>query len=392
MKPRFPHIKAVSLAAMAAWLTGCSVEPPLHLYRGIDIVFPEPPEVHMNIDVMWQYSFDIDWQVEWQYGWDVTDSLIFGGTIGYRKPTEFDLRRYYLGEEPSVPHTRVEQFHLEDSTFFANYEFGYYDMLLWNSIHTQDGVQSILINEDNMDNVTAETNQNINRTPMRNANYTKMSAPSYYEPEDLFALYMQDIRISSDPADYEFYDEERHVYYKKLAGTLQPVTYIYLPQLILYHNNGRISAVDGNAVLTGMARRTSVNTGITDSESVNVYFNDRLKQGITISSGQHEGEVVDIIGGRLHSFGLCNTNPYTLTRAYEGDTEEHLIGMKVQFYNGFDSTLVFDVTDQVRKRYRGGVITMELDVDSVHIPAQRGGSGFDAQVADYDEETHEFEM
>ena len=41
-----------------------------------------------------------------------------------------------------------------------------------------------------------------------------------------------------------------------------------------------------------------------------------------------------------------------------------------------DSTLVFDVTDQVRKRYRGGVITVELNMDTVPIPTRSGGSGF----------------
>ena len=64
----------------------------------------------------------------------------------------------------------------------------------------------------------------------------------------------------------------------------------------------------------------------------------------------------------------------------------------MQFYNGKDSTLVFDVTDQVRRLFRGGVITIDVDMDHVPTPNRKGGSGFDAVVKDYDEEEWEFDM
>ena len=57
-----------------------------------------------------------------------------------------------------------------------------------------------------------------------------------------------------------------------------------------------------------------------------------------------------------------------------------------------DSTMVFDVTDQVRRHYRGGVITVDLDVDTIKLPTRPGGSGFDAVVKDYDDEEYEFDM
>ena len=65
----------------------------------------------------------------------------------------------------------------------------------------------------------------------------------------------------------------------------------------------------------------------------------------------------------------------------------------MQFNNGIDSTFVFDVTEQVKKRYKGGVLTVELDVDTIKIPTRSGGSGFDAVVKDFEDGgTHEFEM
>lgn len=75
------------------------------------------------------------------------------------------------------------------------------------------------------------------------------------------------------------------------------------------------------------------------------------------------------------------------------DGQRHYMDVNMQFNNGIDSTFVFDVTDQVRKRYKGGVLTVELDADTIKIPRRKGGSGFDAVVKDFEDGgTHEFEM
>jgi alanyl-tRNA synthetase len=42
------------------------------------------------------------------------------------------------------------------------------------------------------------------------------------------------------------------------------------------------------------------------------------------------------------------------------------------------------------QRYKGGVLTVELDMDTIPIPRRSGGSAFNAVVEEYKEETHEF--
>ena len=77
----------------------------------------------------------------------------------------------------------------------------------------------------------------------------------------------------------------------------------------------------------------------------------------------------------------------------EMDPQHHYLDVNMQFYNGMDSTFVFDVTDQVRAHFKGGVITVELDIDTVPIPQRPGGSGFDAVVKDFEDAgTWEFNM
>ena len=171
--------------------------------------------------------------------------------------------------------------------------------------------------------------------------------------------------------------------------------------MILHNNNrnGRIvTAIDGNTNLSGMARSVTLNTGLTGTDAITVNGNLRMK----FDQKGKNGETVDIIGGKILTFGMPNMNPGTLsTRAYKESLEKvkaadlnnrHYLDVTMQFYNGKDSTLVFDVTDQIRRLFRGGVITVDVDMDHVPVPVRPGGSGFDAVVKDFEEKEWEIEM
>ncbi len=178
--------------------------------------------------------------------------------------------------------------------------------------------------------------------------------------------------------------------------TLQPLTYIYLPQVILHHNKGRITSIDGSASLSGMARSVNLFTGVAGSDAITVYYNMRFKTNRSM-----RGESVDIAGGRLLTFGMCNINGTRVGLNADGsravanvnDAVRHYMEVTMQFNNGNDSTFVFDVTNQVRRKYKGGVLTVELDMDTIPVPRRSGGSGFDAVVKDYEDGgTHVIEM
>ena len=176
---------------------------------------------------------------------------------------------------------------------------------------------------------------------------------------------------------------------------LNPVTYIYLVQVILRHNNNKVTDVDGFGDISALARSANINTGQAGKDPVSVYFNMRMKKNRDMN-----GENVDIIGGRLLTFGICGLRP-NLVREPKDTVwlKEHLrrdyrhyLDLTLQFNNGNDSTLFFDVTDQIHRKFRGGVITVELDMDKIDVPPRPGGSAFNAVVKDYEEEEYEFEM
>ena len=368
------------------WFTGCTPEPPLHLFDGGDVTI-NLPMVKLELDTYWDYVTiygQYNWRDEWYYGWDEADQRLFGN-IGYNEPDIYLLRRYYTGSEPMGTHTSVLSNSIRGNTFRGRYNWGFWDILVWNDVTTPDGVQSLNFDEQtSLEYVRAYTNQSMSATRYQAPRYTH----AFYQPEDLFSAYEQAVDINRDLRGFE-YDAENNVYVRKLNLTLEPITYIYLTQVILHNNHSKIVGVDGTANLSGFGRSTVVNTGITDDDVITVYYNTRFK-----TNCDKDGEAVDIAGGRLMTFGICGQNANRIKKREDvKDTYQHYLDLTMLFNNGMDSTFVFDVTEQVRRRWKGGVITVELDMDTVRIPSRSGGSAFNAIVKDFEDGgTHEFDL
>ena len=374
--------------AVFSLLVCCIRDPELHLFDGGEID-TDLPLVDIDLDTYWDYDieteYDVDksWKDEWYYGWDEEDIRIFG-QIGYSEPSTLQLRRYFTGSEPYTSHTSVLAHTVTGRTFRASYNWGFWDILAWNDIYTPDGVQSLIFDEQtSLDSVIAYTNQSMFHTRYNAPTYTH----SFYQPEELFSAYEQGIEINRDLRGFEF-DPIRNVYVKKLNMTLEPITYIYLTQVIIHNNHNRITGTDGQGNLSGFGRTTVLNNGIAGPDVITVYFNNRFK-----ANCKREDEYVDIVGGRMLTFGIVGQNMNRIKNRSEVlDKVPHYLDVTLLFNNGMDSTFVFDVTEQVRSHWRGGVITVDLDMDTVRIPTRKGGSAFDAVVKEFEEETHEIEM
>mgnify|MGYP002517379536 CR=1 FL=1 len=393
-----PAVVCMALAGIA--LSSCEREPMLHLHQGGTDINMELPAIDLDLKVYWDYLFkydvEYDWEAEWIYGWDDTDTRLFG-PIGYTEPTFFNVRRYFTGNVAYGQHSAPYKHQIEGNYISAKYDFGYWDILAWNEIQTEDEVQSVRIDESSTyDYVTAYTGQSMVSSRYNAPQFTH----AFYQPEELFAGYESGIEINRN-LDGFTYDAERNCWVRRLDLQMQPVTYIYLVQIILRNNHQgvrKVTAIDGSANFSGMSRSVTLNSGQTGLDAITVNFNMRMKQDLT----DKQGNKVDVIGGKVLTFGLPNLNPGKLsTRNYAeslkkvGETDlnnRHYLDLKMQFYNGMDSTLVFDITDQVRRLFRGGVITIELDMNKVPLPYRSGGSSFDAVVKEWEEKEWEIEM
>lgn len=403
-------LRSYSLALFSSFLllVSCEMQPPLELVDRENNGNVDLNKVSLDLKVLWSYDLTYDWQAEWWYDWDEKDEEIFG-EWDIIEPNVFNIRRYYTGEDPNAPHTSILADVVTGTRFEARYKFGYYDILVWNDVNTLDGVQSLHFDETtSLEYVTAYTNQSSQPTnaphhsPAYGPGYVKGLA--FYQPEFLFAGNYDDLHVSDNPDDYDSLIIETNTWYKYVPLILEPVTYIYLPQIILHNNNNKISDVDGSGNLTGMARSVNLLTHITSDQDISVNHSLRMKKNIPYMADRNDPgsavENVDIVGGRAITFGLTGLNPYKVSRAnasYHQMMESQVhnyLEVKMRFYNGADSTFVWDVTDKVKERYKGGVITIHLDCDSVTVPNKNAGSGsaFEATVEDYEEETHVIEM
>lgn len=374
------------VAVMLSVLQGC-IEPPLKLPATVVVV--DLPMVIADLDIVW--NIDVDWKAHWHYGWDSTDVKQWG-EITYPRPTRFDVRRYYLGNQTRVPHSKPDAFTIADTTFRRTYQFGYYDMLIWSLIDSKTLTQVVTINEDDYDNVIASTTvtRAISLSRAEDANPTAL----FNQPEIFYSAYPRDIHISHNIEDYDYWNEKEQVWVKHINCTLEPLVYIYLVQIILHNNDdGRVKGISGDCAISAMASGTSVNTAHTLNAPCMVYFTSRMKRDKYVN-----GERVDIIGGKLTTYGLCDMDGYYADSraAYQGSRGElpNYLYFDLLMSGGSVQTQRVDVTKQIQSQCHGGIITVEIDASQVDDPHGEGGDGslFHPTVEDYDKLDYDIPM
>ena len=371
------------------------IEPPLHL-PGQELL-TEMPAVETQLNVVW--NIDADWTTDWFYGWDTTDDEIWG-SIGYTKPTSFQVRRYFTGDNPKGPHDNVDAFSIRGTSFRRYFQFGYYDILFWSDIDSRDGTQVLLIDET-PDSVMATTTgtRGLSRSVVRLVGGTQEVAEDgaiiglKNQPEIFYAAYPEDIYISRNLSDYVYVPEE-NIYIKRIETVLRPLVYIYLVQIVLLNNDGRVKGINGNAAMSSMANGVNVNTGHTNNVPSVVYFNTRLKRNMTAN-----GQPCDIIGGKFTTFGLCDMEPYTRAgNIYKGSRASlsNYLFFDLLFSNDGEKTYSIDVTQQCQTQAHGGVITVYIDCSQLTPPddGQQDGtkSLFVPTLEDYNEVYWEVEL
>lgn len=382
------------LLNMCIWLVlACPVsisciEPTLHLPA--EEVLVEVPTVITDIEVVW--NLDIDWQTSWHYGWDADDERQWG-KVEYPIPTNYEVRRYYLGDKPGVPHSSVDAFTIYANRFRRSYQFGYYDLLLWSNIDSEDGTQVVTIDESDLDAVKATTTATRGMTRLPNSvassdeTRSKVVTGLYNQPEIFYSTFPRDVFISRSKEDYDYYDEAEQCWVKQINCELTPMVYIYLVQVILLNNNGVVTGTSGNAAVSAFTASTNVNTGHTDDNPAIVYFNTRYKPNLS-----YQGQPADIIGARLTTYGLCDMASYVDApdHIYDGSRKDlpNYLMVDLRFGNGAEKTMQFDVTDQCRKQAHGGIITVVVDCAEIDVPEKpESGSGslFVPTIDDYEE-------
>lgn len=402
---------SISLSlVLALTLSSCSIEPPLHLPGQSLIV--DRQAVETQVEAIWENP---NWEGEFLPGWEAADEKTYG-PIYYETPEDYELRLYYLGEDADAPHTRVTSAIMHGNSFRSLFNYGYHDILVWSNIHTPDNSQSVLI-EESPQVVNASVTRNNSAALLSLALQKHMpafEATIYNMPEIFFSAYLQNLQVTPNPEDYDYYDEKNQCWVKKVNMPGCPLVYIYLVQVVLRNNRGRITGVNSGAALSGVTDSTNVNYGNSSFHSSSLVFDMGLKRNKTVTAEYCQphhstflskctpGEIVDVLSGRVTTYGLCGQQSYLQEKSslYKGSRPDNknFIAVDFSFKNGRDSVITFPVTEQMQHTCHGGVVTIEVNVDDIPIPVNpnpqpSGGSGFDPYVEEYKDTTvYEFGM
>ena len=326
---------------------------------------------------MWQ----INWAANWTFNWNVATL----GPVGYTIPTSMRMHVFTQGPDGD-PVAHVVHNFVGDEAQMEVF-VGTHDLLF----HNNDSEAILFKQESDFAHVHSYTRKVANGikastrilTVAQKLAATKadddeqvetlLDEPVNLTPDGLFSLYDPNQVISDNLDDYELVGNK---YILRIEGELNPSTYIYLFQLKLVNNDGRVIGSAGGAALTGMAQGVDLMTRETWTETAS-YLMD-----VYMDKEQ------DMLGAKVYTFGVPGCNPYDAASVAAAPAGEHYLVLNVSYVNGSYRNISIPVTDDIRSLPTGGVITLELDVNDFPPDESAGGSGgFEALIGGWDEET-----
>ena len=325
-------------------------DPLLHMAGKLEV----KPEVEQNVklDMLWQ----TDWQSKWQVDWDTSTK----GELGYTKPETYHYS-YYSAETGEL----VGQRDAASESSRLDLGFGKYKLFTY----TKDYENLRIATSDDYHTVTATAIPD-NYSELPDSLAKKLTV--YEMPDEIFSMY-GDITISGNLDDYVYVPEE-DIYLLKIQAQLEPRVFIYLVQVELVNNKGRIKS-SSTFTVSGLAKSVNLMTGEPGSESVAHQFSSvfQEKGGEEEAKTRAESSTGDaLIGGRFTTFGRPS-----------GSNEPNMCYLVVRFSNGARACIPFDITDQIKELPKGGVINLQIDVDKVKVDT--GGGGWSIDVGGWNE-------
>ena len=170
-------------------------------------------------------------------------------------------------------------------------------------------------------------------------------------PDMLYANYIED------------YYAEKVLEPTEVKVTLHPLVYTYKVRYEFADGLKYVAMSDG--ALSGMAKSVDMNTGETSSEAATVLY---------------DCEITDYgIRALVNSFGAPGfPHPNYPTRT----ENKHALNLYLKLRSGKDTTLEWDVTDQVKAQPHGGVIVVK-DIVIPEAQGMEGSGAFDVEVDEW---------
>ena len=366
----------ISLISALLLAQACTIDPPLHLRK------TAATKIVMQTSISTEFMWQVNWQAQWDYSWQ-TDVY---GPVGYSMPKSIRMHIYTLDDTEAPKSHLVYNFMGTEGQ--ADVFVGVHDLLF----HNNDSEAILFRADSDLDDLHAYTRVISSGlkssipvfTSAQKAAATRadddedtINENVTLMPDELFRLFDPKHHITDNLDDYEYIDGK---YVLRIQGDLNPATFIYLFQIKLLNNLGRVSGSQG-AALTGVSESVNLCTGVTSSTMVSVPMDVLMNKSAD----------PDLFGARCLTFGVPGCYPYDESSVAAAPEGKHYLVLNVTFKTGHYKNVRIDVTDLVRALPTGGVIPLEIDVNDFPEeetdPPVAGGDGFQAFVGDWKEET-----
>lgn len=322
-----------------------------------DLCYDHDREVDLRLEVAYSLDWYLSWEENWEENWP-EEWIVDWDKILPKEPA--GVRLHTFDNELKVP---VSNHNLESRGGRIAINSGRYDLLLYNN----DSEGILFENIEGVENASATT-----RTRTRSTYSTRYpNEVTVSLPDVLFAGFVPEFELEK-PRDGE-------MLYRKIDVGLTPRTWTYLVRYEF--TSGQEFLAGAEAYLSGMAGSVRLNDGYTHDNNIVTLLLD-------CSSSTYGVESV------VRSFGLPG---FDYPGVKQGIVSEAMASSKVasanklvlamKFLSGRTKTLEFDVTDQVRRQPRGGVIVVRgiiVTPEEGEGPSSEGG-GFEGNVNDWEE-------
>jgi len=304
-------------------------------------------------------SCRVDVQAGWELAWQYTYP---GGTDWQAVWDEASFGMGYASLLPTVPEgVRVVVYNDDGSTDISNISPlgdvlymrpGHHSMLFYNN----DTEYIVFDGLDQFATAQATTRTRSRSSYMGNPfNQGGTKGEHTVNPPDvLFGHYMAG------------YDAEKALYPTPLPVTMRPLVFTYLVRYEFSRGLGHVTSARG--ALSGMAASVYLNSGTTSDEPATILYDCTVEDyGVQAA---------------VRSFGI----PGFPNGHYSRAGQAYGLNLEVMLTNGKTLSFDFDVTDQVARQPRGGVITVKGIEITDEDAEQASGSGFDVDVTDWGDE------
>lgn len=323
----------------------------------------------INWNLKWYLEYFIDWETEWHPDWKIDWGKIV--------PNQPEGVRLVVQASDDTQYKQV--YNLPSGGGTVELQPGHYSTLLYNN-----DTEYIVFEDAGLSSAITATTRSRTRSPYSEHNPEEVTVNS---PDYLFSSYNDDFLVDKIQYDIVTGDAVRIV----VDVPMYPVVFSYIVRYEF--TAGKEYVVEARGALSGMAGTVNLSTRRTLDDVVTVLYD--------------EAEVSNYgVEAVVRSFGLCNFDPvptdkYPHGHFYSSDEIDSRVGVSRQdrprmstetrniltlelaLRSGKVKIIQTDVTDQVLKQPRGGV----LIVKDIEVTPDEGegnnNSGFEVNVNDW---------